>query len=206
MARLGGGQAQPHRGRAVPCACVGGCAIGCGGTAGGGRLCPHPCGGGGGGCQLALPGCSGGRGLPEVGGARVQNLLPDHLALCYKGVLEQLSMRDGPDGLSLLILDRAWIVVPCRAQRRILELLHRPHTGDIKTQQAARQPYYWPGMSAAISDADDDADTRLRRGVNCVRTPCPTSRWRRRWTPLCPPGPCRRWGSTCSTLVAGTTS
>ena len=35
---------------------------------------------------------------------------------------------------------------------RILELLHRPQAGVVKPQQAARQLYYWSGMSAAVSD------------------------------------------------------
>ncbi len=88
----------------------------------------------------------------HLGGARVQNLPPDHPAHRYKGVWDQLSTRDGPDVLSLLILDGARIVVPRRARRRILELLHLPHAGVAKTLQAAHQLYYWPGMSAAVSD------------------------------------------------------
>ena len=77
-------------------------------------------------------------------GTSVRNLTLDHLALFYKGIWNQLSLTDGPDRLFLLILDKARIV---------LELLHRPHAGVVKTQQAARQLYYWPGISAAVSDA-----------------------------------------------------
>ncbi len=83
----------------------------------------------------------------------MQNLPPDHPAHCYKGVWDQLSTRDSPNILLLLILHWVCIVVPRRARKRILELLHRPHAGVVKTQQAARQLYYWPGMSAAVSDA-----------------------------------------------------
>ncbi len=83
----------------------------------------------------------------------MRNLLPDHPAHCYKGVWDQLSTREGPDGRFLLILDGARIVVPGRARKWILELLHRPHAAIVKTQQAARQLYYWPGMSAGVSDA-----------------------------------------------------
>ena len=85
----------------------------------------------------------------------MRNLPPDHSAHCYKGVWDQLSTRDGPDGHLLLILDGARIVVPRRARKRILELLHRPHAGVVKTQQAACQLYYWPGMSATVSDYAD---------------------------------------------------
>ncbi len=86
-------------------------------------------------------------------GTSVRNLPPDHPAHCYEGVWDQLSTRDDPDGRLLLVLDGARIVVPRRARKRILELLHRPHAGVVKTQQAASQLYYWPGMSAALSDA-----------------------------------------------------
>ncbi len=89
----------------------------------------------------------------HLGGTSVRNLPPDHPAHCYKGVWDQLSTTEGPAGRLLLVLDGARIVVPRRARRKILELLHRPHAGVVKTQQAARQLYYWPGMSAAVSDA-----------------------------------------------------
>ncbi len=86
-------------------------------------------------------------------GTSVQHLRPDHPAHCYKEVWDQLSTNDGPDGLLLLFLDVARIVVPLWARKRILDLLHRPHTGVVETQQAACQLYYWPGMSSAVSDA-----------------------------------------------------
>ncbi len=89
----------------------------------------------------------------HLGGASVRNLPPDHPAHCYKGVWDQLSTRQGSDGHFLLILDGARIVVPRRARKRILDFLHRRHAGIVKTQQAARQLYYWPSMSAAVSDA-----------------------------------------------------
>ena len=84
-----------------------------------------------------------------MGGTSVRNLSPDHPAHCYKGVWDQLSTKDGNDGRLLLVLDGERIVVPRRAMKRILELLHWPHAGGVKTQQAARQLYYWPGLRAA---------------------------------------------------------
>ncbi len=128
----------------------------------------------------------------------MRNLPPDHPAHCYKGVWDQLSTRKDPDGRLLLIMDGARIVVPRLARKRILELLHRPHAGIVKTQQAARQLYYWPGMSAAVSDAVEN--------VSSARRPCPASRWRPRWPPPRPLGPCRRWVWISSTPGAATTS
>ncbi len=89
----------------------------------------------------------------HLGGPSLWNLPLDHPAHCYKGVWDQLRTRESPDGHFLLIMDEARIVVPRRARKRNLVLLHRPHTGVVNTQQVARQLYYWPGMSAAVSDA-----------------------------------------------------
>ncbi len=86
-------------------------------------------------------------------------------AHCYKGVWDQLSTREGPDGRFQLILDGAHIVVLCRARERILELLHRPDAGVVKTQQAARQLYYCPRLSLM-----------QWRNESSARRPCPASR------------------------------
>ncbi len=88
----------------------------------------------------------------HFGGTSVQNLKPDHPFHRYKGVWDQLSTRDGTDGCFLLVLDGACIVVPHRARKRILELLHHLHAGVVKTHQAACQLYYWHGTSVAVSD------------------------------------------------------
>ena len=88
----------------------------------------------------------------------VNNLPPSHPAHSYRGVWEQLSLRSWPDGLLLLVLNGAWLVVPRTGRKRVLELLHLPHAGVVKTQQAARQLYYWPGMSAAVEDTVKTCD------------------------------------------------
>ena len=44
------------------------------------------------------------------------------------------------------------------------------------------------------------------KNVSFVRRPCPASRWRPRWPPLRPLGPCRWWDWISSTLGAATTS
>ncbi len=91
-------------------------------------------------------------------GTAVSNLPPSHPAHSYRGVWDQLSLRSGPDGLLLLVLDGARLVVPRTARKRVLELIHLPHAGVVKTQQAARQIYYWPGMSAAVEDTVKTCD------------------------------------------------
>ena len=37
--------------------------------------------------------------------------------------------------------------MPTTDRKRILELLHRGHSGIVKTRQLARQLYFWPGLN-----------------------------------------------------------
>ena len=65
----------------------------------------------------------------------------------YKSVWDDLSIYE--DGkLILYLTDR--IFVPRTDRKRILELLHRGHSGIVKTRQLARQLYYWPGLNNDI--------------------------------------------------------
>ena len=42
------------------------------------------------------------------------------------------------------------LVVPVRARPTLLDLLHVPHSGEVKTYQNARQLYFWPCMKNEI--------------------------------------------------------
>ena len=67
----------------------------------------------------------------------------------FKAVWDELSVGAGPSPL-LLLGQR--IVVPREARPKVLDLLHLPHTGMVKTYQHARQLYYWPTMKKEIND------------------------------------------------------
>jgi len=89
----------------------------------------------------------------------IQNLPPSHPAHCYRGVWDQLSVHRDGHGRELLVLDGVRVVVPRGVRPKILDLLHLPHAGLVKTRQSARQLYYWPGMSAAIADKVEGCET-----------------------------------------------
>ena len=68
----------------------------------------------------------------------------------YASVWEQLSILEGREH-TLVIMDGNRVIVPGPARREILQELHRPHCGIIKTYENARQLYHWPGMKNAIA-------------------------------------------------------
>ena len=53
-------------------------------------------------------------------------------------------------GGGLLVLDGHRIIVPRAMRKEVLRLLHIPHNGIVRTKQAARQRYEWPGMANDI--------------------------------------------------------
>ena len=81
-------------------------------------------------------------------GKSVENLPPNHPARVYRSIWNDISVLDDV----LLVYNNSRIVVPADARPSILEQLHMPHAGIGKTRQLARQLYYWPGMSIAISN------------------------------------------------------
>ena len=75
-----------------------------------------------------------------------------HPAAAYSKVWEELSISPTEDGEEILVYRGDRIVVPVGARQTVLRLLHAGHAGVTKTTQAARQFYYWPGMSKDIDD------------------------------------------------------
>ena len=76
--------------------------------------------------------------------------LPDSDPIApYKSVWDELSVHHQGQ-LVLYQTDR--IVVPASERPRLLDLLHRGHSGIGKTRQLGRQLYYWPGLSNDIKN------------------------------------------------------
>lgn len=74
---------------------------------------------------------------------KIPNDLPSsHPARALRSVWDVLSIEDG-----LILVDGHRIFVPAPARKRILELLHKPHLGLVKSKIAARQLYFWPNMN-----------------------------------------------------------
>ncbi len=80
----------------------------------------------------------------------VNHLPIDLPARAFRNMWEFISVEEGFG--SPLIYDGTRIIVPPSARSRVLDLLHIPHAGQVKTKKASQQLYYWPGMNAAIHD------------------------------------------------------
>ena len=78
-----------------------------------------------------------------------KSLPPSDAASAYKSVWDDLSMHS--DG-QLVLFQTDRIVVPASNRASILKLLHRGHSGIVKTKTLARQLYYWPGMTNDIKN------------------------------------------------------
>ena len=71
----------------------------------------------------------------------------DHPARAYQSVWDNMSYENG-----LLFVDGTQAVVPATARKEVLRLLHLPHAGQVKTRQAAKQLYFWPGINSDIKN------------------------------------------------------
>jgi transposase InsO family protein len=89
---------------------------------------------------------------------KISNLPPQHPAHAYKNVITRLSLMHLTD-VTYVVLDSSRLVVPKGSRETILELLHISHQGLVKTKQAARQHYYWPGMNAQITNIVETCST-----------------------------------------------
>ncbi len=85
--------------------------------------------------------------IKEAIGKPLTSLPPGHPAKELTGVWNTIGTTAG----GLLVVDGSRILVPAAARAAILKTLHKPHAGIDKTKQAARQLYYWPGMTDDIA-------------------------------------------------------
>ena len=78
-------------------------------------------------------------------GKKPNVLPPFHPAQQFKGCWDYLSLYDDEPS-TLLVFHGDRIVVPKAARHEILELIHKPHAGVVKTRKHASQKFFWPGM------------------------------------------------------------
>ena len=71
----------------------------------------------------------------------------------YASVLSTLSISKPEKGTLLLMKDKAKIVIPKPARRKIIAELHRAHSGINKTYTTACKLYYWPHIQNDIEQA-----------------------------------------------------
>jgi hypothetical protein len=84
-------------------------------------------------------------------GTVVARLPTTHPAHLFKSAWDSLGLEKH-NGELLLVYDGDRLVVPPSARKRVLDILHMPHAGLVKTRKAAQQLYFWPGMNAGIAD------------------------------------------------------
>lgn len=80
----------------------------------------------------------------------VDQVSPSHEARKYKNIWSELSILETNDSASRLLTWGDRIIIPASARAGILERLHIPHQGVIKTLLQAKRLYYWPGMANEI--------------------------------------------------------
>ena len=92
-------------------------------------------------------------------GTLPKDLPPEHPGRQLKSIWHNLAIE-----FDLLIYDGLRIVVPEAQRQNILRLLHKSHSGIVKTRAAARTSFFWPGINEAIKNMVDRCDQcqRLR--------------------------------------------
>ena len=80
-----------------------------------------------------------------------KNLADTHPAKPFKSVWHEISILDCPAG-KLLVFDGSRIIPPTKARTKLLKRLHMTHAGINRTQQLAKQAYFWPGMNSDIKN------------------------------------------------------
>merc|ERR1712015_61544 len=81
--------------------------------------------------------------------ADLKKLPEDNGARAYMSIWDCLStLDDKEDSILLYNLDR--ICVPASCQKGVMEAIHLPHLGVVRSKAAARQRYYWAGMNSQL--------------------------------------------------------
>ena len=76
-----------------------------------------------------------------------------HPARAYKAIWNELSiLTDKTETHHLLVFDGRRLIVPPKARTNIIDQLHIPHGGIVKTLQAAKERYFWHGLKAEITE------------------------------------------------------
>ena len=88
-------------------------------------------------------------------GDHPEKLQQCHPAREYTSIWEDISLFDEHP---LLVYEGHRIIVPKMCRKEVLEVLHRPHTGQAKTKQNVKSLYYWPGMYNDVKRVTEQCD------------------------------------------------
>ena len=79
----------------------------------------------------------------------VRKLPTEHGARQFLSIWEHVGiLEDRPD--TVPTYDGHRIIVPHRAQKKVVKMLHIPHMGIVKTKKAAQLRYFWNGMTSQL--------------------------------------------------------
>jgi hypothetical protein len=86
-------------------------------------------------------------------------------------VLPYWNMRDELSSYHGVIYKGERIVIPTSLRSEILKILHRSHTGIVKTKQRARDMVYWPGLNSQIEDMTNNCEACLKNRPRSQKEP-----------------------------------
>ena len=86
-------------------------------------------------------------------------------ALPYWNVKEELSVYDG------VVFRGERVCVPSSMKAKMLEIIHSPHLGIVKSKQRAREVVYWPNMNKEIEDLVSKCETCLQHRNKPAKEP-----------------------------------
>ena len=89
-------------------------------------------------------------------GQDIEKLRPDHYARALKSVWNEISLLDTEQGPLMVAGDR--IVVPKAMRQEIVKRLHASHQGIEKARLAAKESYFWPGITSDLKNAVEQCE------------------------------------------------
>ena len=86
-----------------------------------------------------------------------ENIPDSPFVQSYKRIWDRLSVST--ENNNLVLLDSSRIIVPQKAIKDIVKLLHQGHPGITKAQKLGSQLYYWPGMNNDIAQVVNNCES-----------------------------------------------
>ena len=85
------------------------------------------------------------RNTVQSGWPELKEQLPSAIH-AYWNFRDEVSCTDG------LLFKGMKLIIPKSMQQRMLDIIHEPHLGVVKSKSRAREVIFWPGMSSQIED------------------------------------------------------
>jgi len=96
---------------------------------------------------------------------------PDERSKTHTATLPYWNFRDQLSTYNGIIYKGERIVIPQSLRSELLEILHKSHTGIVKTKQRAREMIYWPGLSKQIEEMSNKCEICLENRTKQQKEP-----------------------------------